>query len=169
MTTSEWPARVWGRMAAGTGLCGSAMLLAEWSRACTDALAPVDILTARATSQILAWLGMDAQRELAALAHPGGFSYQIVMPCTGIIPAALLTAAILCAGASLWAKVGGAALGALSVLALNLVRLVSLFYIGVRHPEAFGLAHAVLWQGVSLVFPIAFFLGWTHRAVVSSA
>jgi len=169
MTASEWPARVWGRMAVGTGVCACALLLAERSRACVHALAPLDILTARATSQILTWLGMDAQRELATLTHPGGFSYQIVMRCTGLIPASLLAVAILCAGASLRARAGAAALGALAVLALNLVRLVSLFYIGVRYPEAFGFAHSVLWQGVALVFPVAFFLGWRHRVVASPA
>lgn len=169
MTATEWPVRVWGRIAVATGLFGCAMLLAERSPACVHALAPVDIFTARATSQILDWLGMDAQRELATLTHPGGFSYQIVMPCTGLLPAALLAAAILCAGASLRARVWAAALGALAVLVLNLVRLVSLFYIGVRHPEAFGFAHSVLWQGVTLVFPIAFFLGWKRRGVASSA
>jgi exosortase/archaeosortase family protein len=160
MTESEWPSRVWARIAVVTGISAVAMLLVERSPALVQALAPLDIIAARATAQILGWLGMDAQREVATLIHSSGFGYEIVFRCSGVIPAGLLVAAILSAGASLRARLWGAAVGALGMLLLNLVRLASLFYIGVQFPRAFGVAHALVWQVLTVLSLIGFFYAW---------
>ena len=169
MMATEWPTRVWGRIALGTSIFGCAALVADRSAAFAQALAPFNLLTARATCQILHWLGMDVQREVATLTHPGGFSYQIALTCTGLIPGGLLAAAILCGGSHWRSRLWAAGCGVVAVLILNLVRLVSLFYIGVRYPGAFGFAHSVVWQGLTLAFVVGFFLLWKLRGIPASA
>ncbi len=130
----------------------------------TRALAPVDLLTAQATAAVLDWCGMDVKRDLAVLSHPDGFGYEIYYRCTGLLPAAFLAVGIFAFPTRLRPKLKAVAIGVPLVLFLNLIRLASLFYIGVRHPNAFYLAHTVVWEGLLLLFIIGFWLWWIRLA-----
>ncbi len=44
--------------------------------------------------------------------------------------------------------------------AVNLLRLVSLFYIGLHFPGAFAWAHGVTWEGLLAAVFIGLWLGW---------
>jgi exosortase/archaeosortase family protein len=163
ITETEWPSRVWARIACTTGVFAITAILADRSAACVQALVPVCIMTARSIAQILSWLGMDSHREMATLIHLGGFGYEIGFTCTGIIPAGLLAIAILAAGGGVRARVWGAAIGAVGVLLLNLVRLVSLFYIGVLAPRFFAAVHSIVWQALTVLFVVGFFYAWKSK------
>jgi exosortase/archaeosortase family protein len=56
--------------------------------------------------------------------------------------------------------------GAVFVLALNFLRLTSLFYIGVRCPQLFDLFHGILWEIAMLGFVLGFWLLSKRRAKV---
>src|ERR1700738_3235858 len=98
---------------------------------------PVNIATAKATQTLLYALQMRPVREQFVLSDPTGFSYQIDFACTGIIPAGLLVVAILASVAPPRAKLTGLAIGIPLTFAVNLIRLVHLYYVGVFHPLAF--------------------------------
>src|SRR5882762_3241743 len=121
---------------------------------------PLSVVTARAAEALLTSLQMRPVREQCILSDPTGFSYQIDFACTGIIPAGLLLVAILTSVAPVRAKLAGLAIGVPSTLALNLIRLVDLFYIGVHHPRAFPRAHSPMWEAVISVFLLAFYCLW---------
>ena len=168
MKRAGWPARVWLRVAMATGSFAVAAWLAESSSEITRALAPAAIGTARAVEGILAWLGMVPHRELATLTHPTGFGYEVDFACTGIIPAGLLVVAILASETSLRAKLWGLGIGVPWALALNFVRLVNLFYIGVQHPRFFLWAHSPLWEGLIVAFLVGFYFLWKRQVAETS-
>lgn len=161
---TEWSARVWARIAGTAGIFTIATMLADRSVVSIQGLTPVCILTARSIAQILNWLGMNLQREMATLIHPSGFGYEIGFACTGVIPAGLLATAILAARGHIGARVLGAAIGAVGAWLLNLIRLVSLFYIGVFAPRFFAAAHSIVWQALTVLFVVGFFYAWKCKA-----
>lgn len=161
--SGDWPARIWGRIALATGLFVLAVLPAERNPAFLLALPSLNALTAEAAERAIAWFGVGVHREQAVLTHPGGFGYEIVLSCTGVVPAGLLTVAILASGASLRSRLQGAAFGVAAVLIANLIRLVSLFLVGVWRPAAFGFAHSVVWEGLMILLLIALFQLWRLR------
>lgn len=135
----------------------------------TRALAPVDLLTARATAAVLDWCAMEVKRDFAVLSHPSGFGYEIYYRCTGLVPAAFLAVGIFAFPTRLRPKLTAIVIGVPLVLLLNLIRLATLFYIGVRHPNAFYLAHAVVWEGLLLLFIVAFWLCWMRLAPLTKS
>ena len=103
---------------------------------------------------------MTVQREAAILAHPGGFSCEIYYACTGLVPATILALAILAFPARLQQKLTGILIGVPLVFLVNLVRLASLFFIGVRYPAAFPLVHSVVWNGLLAAVVALLFMSW---------
>ena len=148
------------------GVCAVTMILLDRSTACARMLAPACVFTARSVEQVLNSMGMDCRRDAATLTHPGGFGYEIGFACTGTIPAALLAAAILVAGGRCRTRFWGATLGALSVLLVNLVRLLSLFYVGVFAPRFFTALHTFVWQALTVVFVTGFFYTWKRKSAL---
>ncbi|HEY7683667.1 MAG TPA: exosortase H [Gemmatimonadales bacterium] len=125
-------------------------------------LVPLRTLTADLTLTLIRALGLDAVRHGTVISHSAGFAYQISRGCTGVIPALLLAVGVLA-----WPGVGrrklfAVALGVPLVLGLNQVRLVHLFYMGVRRPELFGFAHEVLWETVMVSAVFGLWLGFTR-------
>lgn len=125
-------------------------------------LAPVAMWTAHATFALLQWSGIEATRVATVISHPSGFAYEIYHRCTGFLPVALLTAAILASPGTLRGKIIGLAVGAPILIALNLIRLVHLFYLGVYHPVAFDFAHTVLWEALSILSILGLWGCWAR-------
>ena len=92
------------------------------------------------------------------------FAYNIVAECTLIGPLLLYLAAVLAYPASLASKASGVALGLLAIGGLNLVRLVSLFYVGTYAPQHLDVAHLVVWQGVMVLSVVVLWLYWVQRS-----
>jgi exosortase/archaeosortase family protein len=168
MTQNEWPSWVWARIAASTATSALVALFVAGSPALLQALAPLNVATAYVTVHALNWLGVPVQREAATLIHSNGFGYEIAFQCTGIVAAAMLAAAIFGADAPMTSRLRGAAVGTVFVLALNMTRLVSLFWIGVEFPAAFRVAHSFVCQGLTVLFVAGFFDVWRRRTLVAS-
>jgi len=127
-------------------------------------LAPLDLLTAKATAHLLTRCGMEVHREAAVLSHPSGFAYEIYWRCTGLLPAGFLAIVILASPAPLSRRGLGVLWGMPLVLAVNLLRLASLFFIGVRYPAAFDVAHSLVWEGIVILAVLGVWLGWMRLA-----
>ena len=63
------------------------------------------------------------------------------------------------------AKVAGATLGLVTLTALNLVRIMSLFWIGSAYPEYLDMAHLLVWQSAIILLAIVMWLIWAERTV----
>ena len=123
-------------------------------------LSPLTDYTARTTLVLLHMCGMEAARAATLIFHPAGFAYEIYYRCTGFLPVAILSAAIFAYPGSWRSKFFGLAIGVPVLLALNLFRLVYLFYVGVYFPAAFDFAHSVLGEGLWLLATLGLWLAW---------
>ena len=92
------------------------------------------------------------------------FSMRIVRGCDAIEPTAAFVAAVVASPVSLWAKIPGILIGTLALLVINLVRLVSLFFIGVYFPKVLDFMHFDFWQAAFIVLAICFWAIWVQWA-----
>ncbi|MBS1213693.1 MAG: archaeosortase [Proteobacteria bacterium] len=129
-----------------------------------QALAPLAMLTARATSFLLHAVGIDALRNGTTVMHPAGFSYEIAYTCTGFLPIVTLVVCILAYPGPFQTKCAGILIGAPVLIGINLLRLTSLFYIGIDLPEFFVFAHEVVWEVVWVIAFVGFWFGWIQWA-----
>lgn len=127
-------------------------------------LRPVEVLTARLTAGLVQVLGMDALGAGTVVYHPDGFAFQVSRGCTGLVPLALLAAAIVAAPAPGRKKVWGLLAAVPAVIGLNLLRLVQLFVAGVRWPATFDVAHEIVWQAIVILSVPGMWLIWARWA-----
>jgi exosortase H (IPTLxxWG-CTERM-specific) len=125
-------------------------------------IAPLTTWTAGMTLGLLQRAGMEVTGVATVISHPGGFAYAIYYRCTGFLPVAFLTTAILAYPGRWRRKLVGLVISVPVLILLNLTRLVHLFYLGVHRPTAFDFAHSVLWEGVVILATLGLWLGWTR-------
>jgi exosortase H (IPTLxxWG-CTERM-specific) len=89
-----------------------------------------------------------------------GFSVEVVNGCNAINVTILLWAAILVYPAAWGDKLKGLAAGTLALHALNIVRIVTLFYLGQYNRAWFDFAHLYLWESLIVIDTLAIFWGW---------
>ncbi|MFC2155353.1 archaeosortase/exosortase family protein [Acidobacteriota bacterium] len=162
-------AKVWSRFGPALAVLILALLVQFGGAKAIKILAPIDVLTAGMTATFLRLSGMPVQRDAAVLSHPAGFSYEIYYKCTGLILILFLSAALLALPGRWSSKIMCLIFGAVLIFALNFLRLISLFYIGVHYPRAFDLFHGILWEIAMLGFVLGFWLLAMRRAGDRSA
>lgn len=123
-------------------------------------LVPLAEWTAMNTSELIKWSGIDVLQEGVILTHPHGFTYEVAYTCTGLLPGATFIACILAYPGPLRNKWLGILLCLPVLLAVNYLRLVNLFFIGVYFPGSFELVHEVVWEGLQVVAFISLWLSW---------
>jgi exosortase H (IPTLxxWG-CTERM-specific) len=89
-----------------------------------------------------------------------GFAVSIEAGCNGVEAGIVLAAAMLAFPATWREKLLGLSAGLLTVQALNLLRIVSLFYLGQWNETWFEWAHLYLWQALIMLDVLAVFLLW---------
>jgi len=94
-----------------------------------------------------------------------GFSAKIDDVCTGIFVVAIYLSAVLAYPSRPMEKLKGLVLGASAILILNLIRVVSLMYIGRYLPNFFETAHLLVWQSLVIFSAFLVWLYWTERFV----
>jgi len=109
-------------------------------------------------------LGEDA-RVLGAVVTSSRFSVSIVEGCDAIQPVGLFVAAVLASPVAWMPKFPGLLVGAAFLTVMNLVRIVSLFYIGIYFPKAFDMMHRDVSQGLFIVLVVLTWVLWALWAV----
>lgn len=89
-----------------------------------------------------------------------GFAVQIAPGCNGVEAVIILFAAIFAFPAPLKHKLIGFGIGFLAIQSLNLVRIISLFYLGQWSLTAFKWAHLYLWQALIILDALIVWLIW---------
>ena len=84
--------------------------------------------------------------------------------CDAVEPTWLLCAAIVSFPASWRHKLNGILAGIVILQVMNLVRIVTLYWIGVHLPGFFNSAHVEIWPTVFIIIAIGLFIGWKERA-----
>lgn len=91
---------------------------------------------------------------------PNNFAVRIEAGCNGVEAMIILVAAILAFPASWKQRLVGLVLGFLAIQLLNLVRILSLFYIGQWNLAVFEFAHLYVWQALIMLDALIFWLIW---------
>ena len=106
--------------------------------------------------------GEDTTMVGTAIVSPR-FAVNVRTGCNGLETIYIFFAGVLAFPAPWGRKLWGLLLGFLAIQLLNVVRIVSLFYIGVYFPEHFEDSHVVVWQAIVILFGVALFLLWADR------
>ncbi|QJR14945.1 exosortase H [Usitatibacter palustris] len=102
-----------------------------------------------------------AMAQGKALFNPTtGFGVVIEAGCNGVEAMLVLLAGILAYPASWRAKAIGLAVGVVAIQALNVVRIVSLFYLGQWNMQWFEWAHLYVWQALIMLDALIVWLLW---------
>jgi exosortase H (IPTLxxWG-CTERM-specific) len=89
-----------------------------------------------------------------------GFGISIEPGCNGVEACIVLIAAILAFPTRWPHRIWGLALGFVAVQGLNVLRVISLFYLGQWNTAAFSFAHEYLWQGLIMIDVLVVWLYW---------
>ena len=92
-----------------------------------------------------------------------GFAVSIEPGCNGVEALIILFAAMFAFPASLKAKLIGFAIGFVAIQALNLVRIISLFYLGQWNMVWFEWFHLYFWQALIILDALVVWLIWLRR------
>jgi exosortase H (IPTLxxWG-CTERM-specific) len=98
-----------------------------------------------------------------------GFGVSIEAGCNGVEAALILVAAMLAYPAPWRHRAIGMVAGLAAVQALNIVRVISLFYIGQWSPRAFEWSHLYLWQALIMLDVLVVFLIWIRTIPAARA
>jgi len=138
------------------------MLVRSWLLD-NEALTPLFDFTAAATGFFLNIFGASVEVDGSSISSPD-FSMGIVFGCTGIVAMAIYASAVLAYPCTAKQKAIGIAFGVAALFVLNLVRTVSLFFIGSHFSSSFfDTAHMLIWQPVMIAVAIVLWLFWVEK------
>jgi exosortase H (IPTLxxWG-CTERM-specific) len=96
------------------------------------------------------------------LSTSNGFAVSFEAGCNGIEASLVLVAAVLAFPAPWRNKLAGLAAGIVAVQGLNIVRVISLFYIGQWSMRVFEWAHLYVWQALIMLDVLIVWLVWVR-------
>lgn len=98
-----------------------------------------------------------------------GFAVSIEAGCNGVEATIVLVSAILAFPSPWRMKLIGIVAGFLAIQAMNLLRIISLFYLGQWNQTAFEWAHLYIWQSLITLDVLIVFLIWLRHLPDESA
>jgi exosortase H (IPTLxxWG-CTERM-specific) len=126
------------------------------------AVVPFTELVARASAAVLELLGEDV-RVLGCELRSSRFAVTIYNGCNGVITSLIFAAGVLAFPARWRAKAVGLVGGLVAIQAINLVRILCLYYTGVFLPELFSAAHIWGWQSIVILSGVALWVVWARN------
>ncbi|MGB2983759.1 MAG: archaeosortase/exosortase family protein [Candidatus Bipolaricaulia bacterium] len=150
--------RLWLRLA----LCACVVALLVWTASADRVMAGIQGGLARVTGAILTGLGHGAVVE-GNTVQTTLFGISVVTACTGLFITGLFIVAVIAYPARVLSKMIGVAIGIGSIFVLNIVRLVSLYFVGVHFPRFLDTVHLLVWQSLLIVCAVLLWLLWAGR------
>lgn len=102
------------------------------------------------------------------LRAPGGFAVRVDNGCSGLEAVILCAAAVLAFPTSLRMRLLGVTACAIAILGLNVVRIISLYYLGQYSLDWFNWAHLYAWDVLIMVDGIVALLLWMRFVTARS-
>jgi exosortase H (IPTLxxWG-CTERM-specific) len=127
-------------------------------------LVPFLSFNARVSSFVANLFGGSAAADGVILSS-GGNSYELIVECTSIIPTAILISAVLAWPSSLTQKFIGIAMGSAALFLVNIVRILTLLYVGSAFPDFLDIAHFYVWQALLVLLTVGLWLLWVSKFV----
>lgn len=165
MTANEYGRQRAWRMLGPSAIIGGSLLVAlaiyfgflggAWVRIVAE-------WTAGWTSAALNLLGASTSVDGTIVASDS-FAVDIVVECTALGPLVLFIGAVVAYPSAFKSKGMGVLLGIGVLTAVNIVRIVSLFWIGSAFPQYLSVAHLLVWQSAMILLAIVLWLFWAER------
>jgi exosortase H (IPTLxxWG-CTERM-specific) len=114
---------------------------------------------AKISSFLLNIFGVNTTANKEMISSPE-FSISIARGCDGLEAMALFLSALLAFPAKWKFKLIGFFGGLAILFALNIVRIVSLYLVGLHYPKAFEFMHVEVWQVIFIIFAIGLWIFW---------
>jgi len=116
-------------------------------------------------ARCVAWLLQSFDNDVIARGKiladtKSGFSVTIEAGCNGLEALIVLYAGVLAYPCFWRYRLGGLVFGLITIQALNIIRIISLFYLGQWKYEWFQWAHLYLWQPLIMLDVLLSFLIW---------
>lgn len=131
-------------------------------RSVNDAfVVPYTTFVAKISGTILGLFGEDITMNGCVLRSPR-FAVTIYNGCNGLITSLIFVSGVLAFPARWSAKLVGVVGGLIAIQAINLVRIISLFYIGIYLPKLFNSSHIFIWQSLVILAGVTLWITWAH-------
>ena len=122
---------------------------------------PWTLLVARVATGAVQWFDPTVIAAGSTIANSAtGFGVTILAGCNGVEAMIVLVAGMLAYPAPWKHRLIGLAVGIVAIQALNLVRIVSLFYLGQWNHDVFEWAHLYAWQALIMLDALIVWLLW---------
>jgi exosortase/archaeosortase family protein len=141
---------------------GSMWLLLKLSWVIVYLVDPLASNQARLVTAMLQLLGEPVYQAGRVVGSPL-FNLEITPACTGLYQLLVLIAAILSWPATVRQWVWGLVLGSCILMAINLFRIVSIYYTALAIPLLLPFIHAVLWEGLMFILILLIWVYWQQR------
>ena len=123
---------------------------------------PYTAVIARMSGFVLRIFGEKATVTGCVVSSPR-FAVTIYNGCNGLITSLIFISGVLAFPARTSAKLIGVIGGLVTIQLINLVRIVSLFYIGIFLPQHFNDAHIFVWQSLVIIAGISLWIVWAQK------
>ena len=130
---------------------------------------PFTALIARAGSLTLNLFGIGTAVVGTVIMGEHGFAVDILNGCNGIYVVGIVVSAVLAFPSTKKEKLVGLVIGVAGVQLVNLIRIVSLYYIGLTNPALFDRFHHYVWQTGVIVLSMAIWIFWAEVLVATPA
>jgi exosortase/archaeosortase family protein len=90
---------------------------------------------------------------------------KIAVGCDGLQPIALYCFAVIASPIPWRFKLPGLLAGTVALLALNVVRIVTLFWTGIHAPRIFEMLHIDIWQTIFIIAALLLWILWALWAM----
>jgi exosortase H (IPTLxxWG-CTERM-specific) len=129
---------------------------------------PYTTLVAHEARLVLNLFGEGATVSGQVLSSPR-FSVAIYNGCNGLEAILIFVSGVVAFPSPWRRKLAGIALGFLAIQVFNVVRVVSLFYVGAVRPQWFSVSHVFVWQSLVIIFGVVLWLVWVRRYALADA
>jgi exosortase/archaeosortase family protein len=125
-------------------------------------------LNALLASSIWDLFGNYIYRE-GAFIYSTDFGFHVTAECTSIAPTFIFISAVIAWPSTLNEKLCGILIGAITLFFINLIRILTLFYIGASFPNYLDLFHYYIWQAMIVLLALGIWLFWIDKMVHDTA
>ena len=127
-------------------------------------VAALTVGEARLAGALLNLIGQHNQVAGSTLSAGVRSVIEVVPGCSGVDFLSFFTAAVLVFPVSLAKKCAGVLIGLPLLLTLNLLRIMSLFFIGLHYPGIFDVVHEQVWALLLIATTIILYITWMKWA-----
>lgn len=120
---------------------------------------PIVAFYAAASGKMLTWLGFKVSVS-GTMLYSSMLTLNIKRGCDAIEATALFVSAVLAFPVAFRKKIPALIIGVFTLVAVNFIRIITLFITGVKHPSLFNFMHDQIWQIIYIAIAVLMLFIW---------